>query len=203
MRGMAVFIVLTMTASAVAGDDDSQPSVGKVAKRAVSPVAVARSAAGAAINQGLNIPHEWGQGAEGYSRRVGSSFGAHLVKIGIQYPLARLFHEEFGYQRSNKTGFKARFFYALEATVITHKTTTEQATVSKSEIGGAVGAGLISRVWEPASERAIFHGFIAAGTMMGADAGGNVLREFWPEISRKFHHKHQPSAAIPAAGQRE
>ena len=200
-RGTAVLtvIIFASTSASLLGDDsDTQPSPGKVAEQAVSPVAVARSAAGAAITQATNTPAEWGQGAAGYGRRVGSGFAGHLVKVGIQYPVARLMHEEFGYRRSNKQGFKARLFYALEAVVITHKTTTEKATVSTSELSGAFGAGLISRLWQPASTRGVLHGFASGGIMLAADAGGNVVREFWPEIRHPHRRAAQPASGQPA-----
>ncbi len=186
--GTAVIAMLLLTGAPAFSGDDQEPSPGTVVRRAVGPMAVVRSAAGAAISQANDTPHEWGQGAAGYGRRLGSSFAGHLVKVGIQYPVARLMHEEFGYRRSNKQGFKARLFYALEATVITHKTTTEKPTVSTSELAGAFGSGFISRLWQPASTRALIQGFSSAGIALGADAGGNVVREFWPEIRHPHSH---------------
>ena len=196
--------MVTVTVFALMGgvargeNSDTQPPPGKVVKQAFSPMAVVRSAAGAGVSQATNTPSQWGQGAAGYGRRVGSGFAGHLVKVGIQYPLARLMHEEFGYHRSNKQGFKARLFYALEAVVITHKTTTEKATVSTSELSGAFGAGLISRLWQPASTKGVLHGFAAGGIMLAADAGGNVVREFWPEIRHPHRHAAQPASSQSA-----
>jgi hypothetical protein len=195
-------IVFALTSGAALGDDsDTQPPPGKVIEHAVSPLTVARSAACAGINQATNTPSEWGQGAAGFGRRFGSSFTGHLAKIGIQYPVARLMHEEFGYHCSNKQGFKARFAYALESVVITHKTTTEKAVVSTSELSGAFGAGLISRLWQPASVRGISNGFVAGGILLGADAGGNLLREFWPEIRHPHHHRIAAQPEQPASGE--
>jgi len=199
-RGMAALtVIFVLLGGAVRADDsDTQPRPGKVVKPAISPMAVGRSALGASVSQWSNTPGEWGQGWAAYGKRVGSSFGGHLVKIAIQYPMARLMHEEFGYHRSNKRGFKARLLYALEAVVITHKTTTEKATVSTSELSGAFGAGLISRLWQPASVKGVLHGFASGGILLGADAGGNVIREFWPEIRHPDRHGESNQ---PASGQ--
>jgi len=155
---------------------------------------VIMSGVGAAVTQATDTPHEWGQGAAGFARRFASGFGKHIVDNSIKYPVAKLLHEEFGYRPSNKQGFKPRLKYALLSTIITRKTTTEQKTVAVGEISGAVGSGLISRLWQPKSVATIGHGFASAGITLGVDAGLNVVREFWPEI--RHPHSHE-SAALP------
>jgi hypothetical protein len=157
-------------------------------KHAVGPTSVGRAAMGAGTNQLNNTPAEWGQGSQAFGKRFASSFGRHLVKKGIQYPVSKLFHEELSYHRSNKTGFGPRLKYALVGVVITHKTTDGKATVAKGELTGAFGSGLISRAWQPASTRTIAAGFSAGGLTLAADAAGNVIREFWPEIRHPRSH---------------
>jgi hypothetical protein len=147
---------------------------------------------GAAVNQGTNTPSEWGQGASGFGKRLGSAFAKHLVKKAIQFPVARMRHEALGYQRSHQPGFGPRLRHALLATVITHKTTTGKKTVAAGEISGAIGSGLISRLWQPASVRTLSAGFTSGGITLGVDAGSNVVREFWPEI-RHPHRRRQAS----------
>jgi hypothetical protein len=185
-----------------AGQPPAQPTVHQYIKSSVSPFSVLRAAAGAAVTQATNTPHEWGQGAAGFGRRLASAFGKHLVKKAIQYPVARLTHEALGYQRSDQTEFKLRLRHALIATVYTTKTTTGKKTVSTSEIAGAFGSGLISRLWQPASVRTVGYGFLSGGITLGVDAGSNVLREFWPDIRRKLHRPDASGNAEPDALQR-
>jgi hypothetical protein len=194
--GLVMMILLTGAPAFSADEADTAPGTGKTVEGAVGPASVARAAGGAGITQAMDTPREWGQGAAGFGRRFGSGFAGHLVKVGIQYPVARLMHEEFGYRPSGKQGFGPRLAYALEGTVITHKTTTGRPTVSTSELAGAFGSGLISRLWQPASLRTVSAGFLSAGIVLGADASGNVLREFWPEI----RHPHRHSEADQPAG---
>ncbi len=158
-------------------------------KHAAGPGALARAAAGAGITQATDTPHEWGQGVAGFGKRLGSAFGKHLVHKSIEYPVARLLHEELGYRRSNQHGFRRRLRYALLATVITRKTTTGRKTVAGGEIAGAFGSGLISRLWQPASVRGVSYGFLSGGITLGVDAGTNVLREFWPDIRHRHRHR--------------
>jgi hypothetical protein len=196
MRPGAITISLLLAGaiSTRAATIPPQPTARQYAKRAVGPGAVARAAAGAAITQATNTPHEWGQGAAGFGKRLGSAFAKHGVKVAIQYPVARLRHEALGYQRSDQTRFGPRLRHALLATVITQKTTTGKKTLATGEISGAIGSGLISRLWQPASVRTVSAGFGSAGITLAADAGSNVLREFWPEI--RHPHRRRPAASV-------
>jgi hypothetical protein len=162
-------------------------------KNTFSPTGIVEAGLGATITQGTNTPSEWGQGAVGFAKRFGSAMGKRIVKRGIQYPVARAFHEEIHYRRSDKTGFGPRLKYALTSVVITHKTTDGKPTVAKGEIAGAFGSGLISRLWQPASTRTIGLGFTSGGITLGVDAAGNVFREFWPEIRHPHTHGMNPS----------
>lgn len=183
-----LFAFLGATGVHAASEPPPQPAARKYFKHALSPFAAVRAAAGAAITQATNTPYEWGQGAEGFGKRLGSAFAKHLTKKAIQYPVARLRHEALGYQRSDQTEFKLRLRHALIATVYTTKTTTGKRTVATNEFAGAFGSGLISRLWQPASVRTVGYGFLSGGITLGVDAGSNVLREFWPDLRRKLHH---------------
>jgi hypothetical protein len=163
--------------------------------------AVGRSAVGAGVSHLNNTPAEWGQGAEGFAKRFANSFAKHVLKKGIQYPVAKLFHEELSYKRSDKTGFGPRLKYALLGVVITHKTTTGKSTIAKGELAGAFGSGFISRLWQPASVRTASSAFGSAGLTLGVDAAGNVIREFWPEIRHPHSHKKAVRESVNSSAQ--
>jgi hypothetical protein len=155
---------------------------------------------GAGVTQETRTPQEWGEGAAGYGRRFANALAKHWIDRGIQFGVAKLAHEEFGYRRSEKHGFGPRLKYALLSMVITRKTTTGNKTFSKHEVAGAIGSGLISRLWQPASTRTILLGFSSAGTSLAVDAGIHVLREFWPDIRHPHAHASvtAPAAAVAA-----
>jgi hypothetical protein len=54
-------------------------------KSTFSVESVLSSAAGAGISQWENSPSEWGQGAEGYARRLGNSYAVHIVRGTLMY----------------------------------------------------------------------------------------------------------------------
>ena len=76
---------------------------------ALGPVAFAGSSFAAAINQGANFPHVWGQGADAYGARVASNLGISLVTATAQYSMAEAFHEDTAYYRCACVGFSPRF----------------------------------------------------------------------------------------------
>jgi hypothetical protein len=188
MRASAITtIVLLFGVAAAPAANPDKP--GQYAEHTLGPKAVVMAGTGAAVNQANDTPHEWGQGAAGFGRRFASGFGKHLVHKAIQYPIARLRHEEFGYRPSGRQGFGPRLKYALVGTVVTHKTSTGGRTVAVGQICGAIGSGLVSRLWQPASVSSLASGFASGGITLGVDAGLNVAKEFWPEI----RHPHSDS----------
>jgi hypothetical protein len=193
-----VLLIVTVPIAALAADPDATaPKSGTPQQESYlhhvfgGPGPALKSAAGAGISQAKGTPHEWGGGVTGYAKRLGSTFGKHIVKSSIHYGVARLRHEELGYRPSEKHGFGPRLQYALVSTVITRKTTTGGRTVATGEIAGLVGSGLISRLWQPASLHTVASGFGSAGISLGADAGFNVVREFWPEIRHPHRRKEK------------
>jgi hypothetical protein len=100
-------IILLLGVTAAPAANPEKP--GQYVKHTLGPKAVVMAATGAAVNQADDTPHEWGQGAAGFGRRFASGFGKHLVHKAIQYPIARLRHEEFSYHPSGKQGFGPRF----------------------------------------------------------------------------------------------
>jgi hypothetical protein len=190
MRGLTLTIVIALIAQPVMlATESPERTPGQYAKHELGPKSVVMAGTGAAINQATNTPKEWGQGAAGFGKRFASAFSKHLVHKGIQYPVARMLHEELSYRPSGKHGFGPRMKYALMGVVVTHKTNGNHGrTVNAGEISGAVGSGLISRLWQPASVRTVAAGFSSAGITLGVDAGQNVVREFWPEIRHPHRH---------------
>jgi hypothetical protein len=158
------------------------------AKRAFSTGAMVGVGAGATFQHAINSPREWGRGAAGFGKRVGSVLGKHLIDSSIQFTVATIRHEDLNYHPSGKPGFRPRLQHALLSTVITRKTTTGKQTVASNKIAGAVGSGFISRLWQPARLHTVASGAESAGITLGVQAGTNVVREFWPEIRHPHQH---------------
>ncbi len=147
---------------------------------------MAGAAANSALNTVRNRPYEWGRGAAGAVKRFGSSLGQHAAKEGIQFGVNTWLHENLRYVRSNKHGTWPRMAYALKHTFVVPRKNRRGGTFAVSRVSGNMGAGMISRVWQPASAAGAGAGLASGGIGIGADVGMNVAREFWP---RKKHSK--------------
>lgn len=182
LRVVLLLIVFTSAAAAVTPRQQGA----NYRREVFNKRAVAGSAASTAIGTARNVPHEWGRSPAGIAGRFGSSLGQHVVKGTIQFGVAAWHHENLHYQRSNLQGTLPRMEYALKATFIVPKTNHPgHKTVAVSRISGNMGAGLISRLWQPASTAGVGAGLASGGIGLGVDVGVNMAREFWPR-------KHRP-----------
>jgi hypothetical protein len=81
------------------------------------PYPIAGAALAAGIGQAYNTPPEWGQGAEGYGKRIGSYFGIAAVSTTTRYGLAQAFKEDTLYYRCECKGIFPRFRHAVISTL--------------------------------------------------------------------------------------
>lgn len=139
-----------------------------------------RSAAIGGYHHLRNDPKQLGRGSAALGRRVGSSLGTHLVKNTIEYGVAGVRHEDLHYHKSTDPRFSRRLRHALVSTVVTRKTTTGKKTAAGGKIAGSMGAGMISRTWQPAVLHTASSGVATGGILLGGEAAANVAREFIP-----------------------
>jgi hypothetical protein len=83
---------------------------------AYGPYPIVGAAFGAGINQGNDSPPEWGQGAEGYSKRFASNYGIAAVSTTTRYALSEAFKQDAMYYRCECGGALHRLSYALIST---------------------------------------------------------------------------------------
>jgi hypothetical protein len=135
----------------------------------------------AGVNQELDRPTEWGQGARGYGLRMGSIYGEYAVgqvlKLGIAY--AR--REDNRYFASGERGFGRRLGYAVMSTILARRDDGSR-TISLSAIGSTAGAALVSREWQPRSTNGAGAAAKAFGLAMGTRMVMNLMREFSPRV---------------------
>jgi hypothetical protein len=169
MRWRVIIAAIALTAVSAAGAVQTRkhPYRRMYKRRTFGKKALAGVAGGAAISRRPG----------GLGSHLASGMATHVVKNSIQYPIAATRHEDLRYHRSTRKGFRPRVEHALASTVVTRKTTTGKKTVAAGGIAGAMGSGLL-----------LGGGVASGGTTLGAAAGVNVAREFWP---RKKGHRRQ------------
>lgn len=132
-------------------------------------------AAGAGMGQLRGHPRNYGGGAAGFGKRLGAGMATHSVKTTVEHAVAARLHEDLHYHRSTKSGFGPRLGHALKSTVITTNTRSGKHRPAVGRLSGHAAAGVVSQAALHAGS-----GAATAGVGLGAEAGANVAREFWP-----------------------
>ena len=153
-------------------------------KSTFSVESVLSSAAGAGISQRGNIPSEWGQGAEGYARRLGNSYAIHIMQGTLMYGASSVLHEDNRYIPSGETAFGRRLKYSVVSSFLARRDDGTRR-LSYSRLGSYLATAFISREWQPHSRNGAQNAWQNLETSSGATVGFNVAREFFPKIFRR------------------
>jgi hypothetical protein len=150
----------------------------------------------AGLYQLENENPSFGQGAKGYFKRYGTSLAdqmmGNLLTEGV-FPV--LLHEDPRYFRRGRGGTWHRAGYAVTRIFVTRTDSGSNRFNFSELIGNSIAVG-VSNAYYP-DDRDIGDNLHKLGLQLGTDAFSNVLKEFWPDIRRKFHHR-QPGPAAAA-----
>ena len=159
------------------------------ASAAYSPLSLVGTAAYTGLLQGIDFPREWGQGASGYGKRLGSELAYAGVRHTMGFALDTTLHEDPRYYRSTDSGFWHRTKHAFRGTVLT-RTDAGGETFSWWRFGSAYGATYISNQWYPDRVNTVALDLAQGTTQIGFDFLANFGAEFWPDVKKKvFRHK--------------
>jgi len=152
----------------------------------LDPVVFLGTAFDAGIDQAENTDPSYGQGAEGYGRRYGAEFaGQASSRFFKDFAYPWIFSEDPRYYRLAHGKAGRRLLHAVEHAVVAHRDDGRQM-FNFSQWLGTSSTVVLSNTYHPDNRR----GFAPAAERVGysilQDIGFDVLREFWPEISRKF-----------------
>jgi hypothetical protein len=136
-----------------------------------------------------NSNPSFGQGVKGYAHYFGTAYGDFLIgdylTEGI-YPT--LLHQDPRYFRRGKGSFVSRLGYSAGQIFLTHGD-TGRTQFNFSEIAGNTTAVAVSMAYYP-ENRNVGDGVSKLGIQLGVDMASNILKEFAPDIGRKFSRKH-------------
>ena len=141
------------------------------------------SLSGAGIKQARDSVPEWGQGMEGYGKRLASSFGHKIIKRNIQFGFNILLHEDPRYFYSEKTGIWERTLYAASRTFVSNKD-AGGIRFGYSKFVSTFAGAYISRQWYPERKQKLIEYFESFAISLGVDTAKNVFNEFWPDVKR-------------------
>jgi len=141
------------------------------------------AAAFGGFGQLTNANPSFGQGASGYASYFGTSYADFVIgdfmTEGI-YP--SLLHQDPRYFRKGRGGTRNRLGYAVGQIIWTHNDSGTTG-FNYSEVIGNSTAVAISNAYYP-DNRDAKDASLKLVQQLGVDAASNVLKEFWPEISK-------------------
>ena len=187
-------IIVLMCAFSVAGIAQTEEPLdvsGKLryhAAKTYGPGSIAVSGVKAGYLQWTDSPTEWGQGADGYGKRVVSSVASSGIRSVLAFGLDSALHQDPRYFRSDSSGIWPRTAHALRGTILT-RTDSGGETLSIWRLGSAYGASFISNQWYPDRLNTTRHALVGGSTRLGFDVAKNVLSEFWPDIKKKISRR--------------
>jgi hypothetical protein len=142
----------------------------------------------AAESQLTNASPSFGQGVAGYARYFSTSYADYVIgdymTEGI-YPT--LLHQDPRYFRKGTGSGWSRLGYAVGQIFWTH-TDSGGRQFNYSEWAGNSTAVAISNAYYP-DNRTVSNAVSKLGVQVSVDMASNVLKEFWPDVERKFSHK--------------
>jgi hypothetical protein len=145
---------------------------------------------GAAFNAGLDQAqdndHSYGQGAQCYGRRFGAQLADQASsRFFKDFAYPSLFREDPRYYRMIHGRARSRLLHAVEHAFVARRD-NGNLIFNFSEWLGTASAVVLSNTYHPDNHRGFSPAAQSVGYGVLQDVGFDVLREFWPEISRKF-----------------
>ena len=141
-----------------------------------------------------NATPEFGSGGVGYGRYLWHSVADQTIEnYMVEFIVPAATHEDTRYYTLGHGGFVKRAGYSLSRIVVTRSDSSKEVFNFSEVVGAGAEAG-ISTLYYPRSERTIGQVGTQWGTSLGIDAAAFMVREFWPDVSRKLSHMSHSSS---------
>ena len=143
----------------------------------------------AGLAQIMDQHHAFGQGMEGYAKRFGAALADQDIgNMLTESVMPSLLHQDPRYFRKGYGSVWSRAGYAATR-IFVNPNDKGKMQINYSElIGNAAMAG-IGNLYYP-GERRLGDNLERYYTALITDSFSQVLKEFWPDIKRKYFHKH-------------
>jgi hypothetical protein len=140
-----------------------------------------------------NDNRSFGQGVEGYSKYLGASYASFAIgNYMTEGVFPTVLHQDPRYFRRGRGRVMSRLGYSIGQIFVTHRD-SGRLDFNYSEILGNSAAVAISNIYYK-DNRTAHDAVSSLGVQVGVDMAANVLREFWPDLERKFRPRHADEA---------
>jgi len=141
-------------------------------------------------SQLTNDNKSFGQGGAGYGRYFGTAFGGFVIgDYMTEAVFPTILHQDPRYFRRGMGSKWGRLGYAVGQIFWTHNDSGKTQFNYSEIVGNSVAAGISMSYYS--DNRTARDAASMLGLQVGLDAAANVLKEFWPDLQRKFGRKHQ------------
>ena len=152
----------------------------------IDPATFLNSGFNTGISQAEDDDPSYGRGMEGYGKRFGANLaGQASSEFFKDFAYPAIFSEDPRYYRLGQGSFRKRLFHAVSHSVIAYRENGTEM-FNFTEWLGTSSAVALSNTYHPDNSRGFAPSAERVGWGVANDVGYDVLREFWPEIARKF-----------------
>ena len=151
------------------------------------------------ISQAQDSEEGYGQGAAGYGKRYGAAFADNAIEnfmTGAVLP--SLLKQDPRFYELGQGGFAHRAGYATGRIFLTRSDSGHTQFNFSEILGSAISAGIANYTYHPKADRTVGNAVSIWGTQVGWDTVTIVVKEFWPDVRRKWNKKKQKVGSIPA-----
>jgi hypothetical protein len=142
----------------------------------------------AGLSQIIDQHPEFGGGVKGYSKRLGGSVADQLIgNMLTESVMPSLLREDPRYFRRGHGSVLSRTGYAASRVLVARNDHGKWGFNFAEVSGNAIGAA-IANAYYP-GERHLEENIQRFYSQMATDAFSQVLKEFWPDIKRKYFHR--------------
>lgn len=142
------------------------------------------------VGQLSNSNRSFGQGGAGFGRYFGAAYGDLLIgDYMTESVFPTLLHQDPRYFRRGTGSGWSRLGYAIDQIFWTHND-SGRTQFNYSEVIGNSTAVAISNAYY-ADNRTAAEGVSKLSMQLGVDMAANILKEFWPDLERRFKRKHR------------
>jgi hypothetical protein len=140
----------------------------------------------AEISQAENAEPSYGRGLTGYAKRYGLAFADGAIEnYLVNAVYSSMLHQDPRYYRLGTGSVWRRTGYSVSRIFVTRNDAGHRRFNFSEILGSATAAGLY-HAYHPASDRTIGYTVSSWWSQITYDTLSIVLKEFWPDIRRKF-----------------
>jgi hypothetical protein len=142
------------------------------------------------INEANGSEPGYGNGFQGYAKRYGASFADGTIENFMTGAvMASLLHQDPRFYTKTEGGFMHRVGYAVSRIFITRGDSGRTEFNASEIVGSALSAGISTYSYHPHADKTLDNTLSVWGTQVGYDAITTVIKEFWPDLRKKFGKK--------------